>query len=263
MRVALGVGAFIMAACGLLACKSTASTVDAAPSSAPSASAAIDAGDPFADDEEFGDAPDAGCPISVHPGYCRNRCKHFASRQSSKHAARVAEPARYALGTCDTYSVFAERDFKDGGITEYYDTTGQLVAARDDRQRGCQDFGVVPTCTPVLAWKPEASVKFGTPTMSTSDYPPEVVARILRQRFVELRNCHATAQERDPGVHGLLALTIVIPKDGATTITKAKETTVSDAGLLTCALGVLAKATFPAPDTKVTTATVSLTFGGP
>lgn len=246
---------------GAVACKKPAPTTDAATtttvSTVPDAGAG-DAGDLADDDVEFGDPPDAGCPIPVHPGYCRNRCKGFAARKLSHHAARVSDPTRYAVGTCGTYDVFAERDARDAGITEYYEL-GVLVAARDDRQRGCTDFGTVPKCDPVLAWKPEASVKVGQPTVIKGNLP---IARIARQRLYPFKQCYQTALDRDATIHGVFVLAMTISATGDPTVSKAKESTLTDAALGTCILDAAKAMSFPAPDPPgPVTATMALTFG--
>lgn len=256
---------FVLLAVAAAACKKPApvETEDAAPvASASTSLAAEDAGDPLADDDEFGTPPDAGCPIPVHPGYCRRSCKNFAARKISHHAARVGDSARYAIGTCDKLDVFAERDARDGGITEYYDSLGVLVAARDDRQRGCTDFGPVPKCDPVLTWKPVATVKFGTPTVQKGGLPPEVIARIARQRLYPLKQCYQTALDRDATIHGTFVLAMTISATGDPTVSKAKESTLTDAALGTCILDVAKATSFPTPDPPgPVTATMTLTFG--
>jgi hypothetical protein len=107
------------------------------------------------DDEEIdaGAAHDAAapCPRAIHPGYCRRRCKSFAERKRYPHARRVYLSAVHALGTCDSYDVFAEKQADGGGIIEFYDKSGNLVGAQDTRQE-CGIYGTIPTCNPTLAW---------------------------------------------------------------------------------------------------------------
>lgn len=257
---------FVLLAVAAAACKKPApvETEDAAPvASASTSLAAEDAGDPLADDDEFGTPPDAGCPIPVHPGYCRRSCKNFAARKISHHAARVGDSARYAIGTCDKLDVFAERDARDGGITEYYDSLGVLVAARDDRQRGCTDFGPVPKCDPVLTWKPVATVKIDVPTV-TGNLPLEVIWRIVRSRFGALRVCYQSALDRDAAIHGTIVLSIAITASGSATVTKATGSTLADPGLATCTLDAMKSTSFPSPDPPgQVTATTKVTFGVP
>lgn len=100
---------------------------------------------------------DAGCPVPIHPDYCRFRCRGFDERKMYKHAQRVDAPKRFALGTCGDLQVFAEEQADGGGIVEYYDDAGTLTAAHDNRIQGCKDFGSVPKCTPKLDWKPSSS----------------------------------------------------------------------------------------------------------
>jgi hypothetical protein len=89
---------------------------------------------------------------SVHPGYCRRRCRGFEERKSSMHARRVGSPKRAGIGTCGSYSVFAE-DGQSISIVEYFDSSGSLVAVRE-RTSGCVDYGSVPACAPVIKWAP-------------------------------------------------------------------------------------------------------------
>ena len=96
---------------------------------------------------------DAGaCPAAIHPGYCRGRCRGFAERRASGHARRVWPSAEYAFGKCGVYDVFAERTPDGGGVVEYYDSTGTLVGALDDRVQPCGTFGTIPSCAPALDW---------------------------------------------------------------------------------------------------------------
>lgn len=112
---------------------------------------------------------DAGCPRDIHPGYCRRRCRGLGERRLSHHARRVWPSAGYAFGTCGPYEVFAERAPDAGGIVEYYDPDGgALVGAVDERVKPCGTFGVVPSCTPKLAWKES---KLGLPALPNA--PPD------------------------------------------------------------------------------------------
>jgi hypothetical protein len=94
---------------------------------------------------------DAGCPVPIHPGYCRGRCKPFTERKAYPHAQRVYPSAGVAFGKCGSFDVFAERDPDGGGITEWFGPGGILVAAVDSRQK-CGKYGAIPTCTPALSW---------------------------------------------------------------------------------------------------------------
>lgn len=134
----------------------TPSVVEAGAPVEEDASADADAGEEEDDEEVDAAAPavDASgpCPLAIHPGYCRSRCKSFSSRKAIGHAQRVYPSAAHAFGTCDTYDVFAEKQADGGGIVEFYDKSGVLVGARDDRQKGCNTYGTIPKCTPALKW---------------------------------------------------------------------------------------------------------------
>jgi hypothetical protein len=107
------------------------------------------------DDEEEAPVPEAGgpCPIPIHPGYCRRRCRSFIERQSSMHARRVASPTRAGTGKCGAFTVFAE-DGAGGGIVEYYDDKRELVGAEDSRQKPCGTYGTIPKCKLEITWGP-------------------------------------------------------------------------------------------------------------
>jgi hypothetical protein len=112
------------------------------------------------DDEESVIAPvDAGsCPVSIHPAYCRGRCRGYAERARAMHARRVSNPLRSGVGGCGSYKVFAEEargadGGATGGIVEYFDgTTNELVGAEDSRGSGCHTYGVIPKCTLEIKW---------------------------------------------------------------------------------------------------------------
>lgn len=105
---------------------------------------------------------DGKCPQPVHPAYCNFRCRQFQERQSSHHAQRIEEPARYALGTCGSFKAFAEEGKDGNGLIELFDDDGALVAseyAKSTGGDGCTTFlingrstGV--TCVPKLEWHP-------------------------------------------------------------------------------------------------------------
>jgi hypothetical protein len=109
---------------------------------------------------------DAGCPESIHPGYCRRSCRTYASRQATKHARRVSYPTRYAFGTCAELKVFAEDDKSGGGLVEYYDASGNLVGAVDRAQKACGQYGTIPTCALELEWKPTTIITTAPPSDS-------------------------------------------------------------------------------------------------
>lgn len=94
---------------------------------------------------------DAGCPAPVHPGYCRHSCRTLGTRKAFPHAQRIWPSAGVAFGTCGAFDVFAEREPDGGMITEYFDKSGNVIAAVDNRQT-CGRYGSIPSCAPALAW---------------------------------------------------------------------------------------------------------------
>jgi hypothetical protein len=211
------------------------------------------------DDEEPGTEGDGGCPLPVHPDYCRRNCRTFTSRTSTHHASRIRSPNAFALGSCGPYKVFAENDSTagDAGIIEYFDDAGALVAAEDRRAKGCGRFGTIPSCTPDLHWAPPAMIKLGTFTVS-SGLTPEVVQRIVRTSSGRYRNCYEDALAKDPTLKGKLVLSFEVGKDGL--VSGARKGTGSDLaneGVVQCATKLTNGMTFPIPDGGVK---VSVTF---
>jgi hypothetical protein len=103
---------------------------------------------------------DSGCPAPVHPGYCRRSCRSLGTRKAFPHAQRIWPSTGVAFGTCGAFDVFAEREPDGGQITEYFDKSGNVIAATDNRQ-ACGKYGSIPSCTPVLSW--DAGYKPGIP----------------------------------------------------------------------------------------------------
>lgn len=97
----------------------------------------VDAGPPAA---TIDIAPgDDKCPVPIHPGYCNFRCRGYTEREAQHHAQRIADPKRWALGTCGSFKVFAEEEKDGGGIVEIFDGN-ELIAAQDSRSEGCKTF---------------------------------------------------------------------------------------------------------------------------
>lgn len=99
---------------------------------------------------------DGKCPQPIHPGYCNFRCRGYPERESSHHAQRIADPKRWALGTCGTFKAFAEEEKDGGAILELFEGDG-LIASQDTRAEGCKTFFMndrkdAVHCTVALTW---------------------------------------------------------------------------------------------------------------
>ncbi len=222
--------------------------IDLTAPSAASAAPTVDAGVGIADDdEEPGVEGDGGCPLPIHPNYCRRNCRGYSVRSATHHASRIHAPAAFALGTCGPYKVFAENEANDAGIVEYFDDAGALVAAEDRRAQGCGKYGAVPSCTPVLKWAPPATIKLGG--FTATGLPPEVVQRIVRQNTGRYRLCYEDALTRVPTLKGKVVVGFDLTKDGSPTgVKKATGTDVTDDAILQCITKATSNLSFPSPD---------------
>lgn len=259
----------------LLACKRppTTTTEAGAPiitaSTVASAQETSDGGIGVDDDEDQGGEGDGGCPIPVHPGYCRRNCRTFSVRNLTRHASRIRATSASGIGTCGSYQVFAENDSTagDAGIIEFYDDAGALVAAEDHRvKNGCGRFGTIPTCTPTIHWAPPAMVKLG-PVTATTGLPVEVIQRIMRQNTGRYRQCYDDGLAKDASLKGKLVLAFEVDKTGAVSgVRKGSGNEIAMDGVVQCAIRMTNALSFPVPDggAKVTvTAEIDLALRTP
>lgn len=218
------------------------------------------------DDEEEAPLTDGGgpCPIPIHPGYCRHRCRDFPTRQAMKHAKRVGHAARVGFGTCGAFKVFAE-DERAGdagvqsGVVEYYDGEGALVGAIDTRLEPCGRFGQIPACAPAVTWEAghSVTVREGAVTVRGS-LPPEVIERIVRQNFGRFRLCALRSQK--PTQEGRVVTKLVIARDGSVTSAQDDGSDLTDKDVTACVVHAFSGLSFPQPEGGPVTATVPIVF---
>lgn len=189
------------------------------------------------DEPEEAQKPQAlGC--SLHPDYCRNRCKNLQARMRSRHAERIDPPSTARFGTCGDLVVFEETGPGDAGIAEYFDDAGDIVGAVDNRGTGdCKTFGTVPTCTP--AWRsfpePKATAQ---KTAATGSIDTSALGSGLTYVTWRLEDCHRLALWDDPTVHGTIEVIAEGSPDGGALHWTAGETKLegTSAALATCTL---------------------------
>jgi hypothetical protein len=218
--------------------------------------------------EEDEDVPDAAtptgpCPQPVHPGWCRNRCRAFSARVMNKHAQRMQHSERVATGKCGAFDVFAEDERAgDGGlqsgIVEYFDSSGQLVAAVDTRMKPCGQFGPVPTCNPHLVWEESRAIAMKIENVVSPKLPPEVITRIVRQNYGRYKLCAQNAS--GPRPVGRVVAMITIASDGSVTSVRDDGSDLANHDATACILKATQLLSFPQPEGGATTARVPIVF---
>ncbi len=79
--------------------------------------------------------------------------------------------------------------------------------------------------------------------------PPEVVARIVRQRFGAFRLCYEAGLRKLPTLSGQVAVHFVIDASGAVSKTEREATTtMPDADVVSCVVRSVATLSFPQPE---------------
>jgi hypothetical protein len=246
----------------LVGCRTPAKSSDAGAEAKPSASPSASSGT----DEEEDESSDAGaggaCPRPIHPDYCRNRCRSYASRTATKHARRVETSERIAFGKCGNMDVFAEDERAgDGGlqsgVIEYFQNDS-LVGAVDTRVKACGQFGTLPTCTPVLAWEESRTFVLHLDQLEATQLPPEVISRIVRQNFGRFKLCAVNG--KGPRALGRVVAKVSIAKDGSVTSAKDDGSDLADKAVTACVIAGLEHLSFPEPQGGAMTVRVPIVF---
>jgi hypothetical protein len=76
---------------------------------------------------------------------------------------------------------------------------------------------------------------------------PELIRRIVRTRFGQLRFCYEKGLKANPSLAGRLSVKFVIGADGAVPTAQDSGSTLSDAAVVSCMVGVFKQMQFPKP----------------
>lgn len=93
----------------------------------------------------------------------------------------------------------------------------------------------------------------------TGKLPPEVIQRVVRQRFDPLRMCLDDGLKTDPGLKGTINLQFVIGKDGSVSGAKTGGDLPSE-GVKACVSKVFLGIKFPQPEAGVVMVSYPMTF---
>jgi len=95
---------------------------------------------------------------------------------------------------------------------------------------------------------PRTVKMFDKGVTAKGDLPPEVIKRILRASFGRFRACYEKALAKDPKLTGKVVVQFVIDGTGAVSASKLDPaTTITDATMQTCVLGLYKGIAFPMP----------------
>jgi tetratricopeptide (TPR) repeat protein len=96
-------------------------------------------------------------------------------------------------------------------------------------------------------------------TQVSGRLPPEIIQRIVRQRFGTLRACYEDGLRRNPRLQGRVSVRFVIEGDGA--VEQAQATgEIEDAEVLRCIAAAFRQMTFPAPEGGIITVVYPVVF---
>jgi len=90
--------------------------------------------------------------------------------------------------------------------------------------------------------------------------PPEVVQRIVRQRFGRIRLCYENALRANPSVAGTFEVKATIDGTGAVTKTSEGAGTMTDPAARACILRTFQQTSFPQPESGTVEVSFGLTF---
>jgi hypothetical protein len=90
--------------------------------------------------------------------------------------------------------------------------------------------------------------------------PPEVIQRIVRQNYGDLRKCYETGLAKDPSLTGRVTTKFVIDRAGAVSSVQDGGSDIPDATVVTCVLGVFGGLKFPQPEGGIVTVVYPIVF---
>ncbi|MFO0619485.1 MAG: AgmX/PglI C-terminal domain-containing protein [Polyangiaceae bacterium] len=103
-----------------------------------------------------------------------------------------------------------------------------------------------------------AASALAAPT-ATGRLPPEVIQRIVRSHFSEIRLCYLTALDAAPGLEGKIVVAFIIGHGGSvSSVTTSGEP--ADPAFTSCVSGAFRAMSFPAPEGGVVSVTYPMTF---
>lgn len=87
-----------------------------------------------------------------------------------------------------------------------------------------------------------------TQTMVGPKFPPELIQRVVRQKFTKIRFCYEWSLQTDPSLAGRVVVKFTVDTKGAAKDVKATSDELKSPQLLSCIEQAFAALTFPAPD---------------
>jgi hypothetical protein len=98
-------------------------------------------------------------------------------------------------------------------------------------------------------------------TIVVGRLPPEVVQRIVRQHYGQVRRCYEDGLKRNPKLTGTVVTTFVIGSDGTIgNVAEGAGTDLPDAAVRACVVSGFKKLVFPSPESGTVTVTFPITL---
>ena len=94
--------------------------------------------------------------------------------------------------------------------------------------------------------------------------PPEVIQRLIRQRFENFDVCYQRGRRANPSLAGVIETTFVIDSSGKmVNVNESAATNLPDRDVVTCVMGELRTISFPAPEGTSVKVSCPLIFVAP
>jgi hypothetical protein len=90
--------------------------------------------------------------------------------------------------------------------------------------------------------------------------PPEVIQRIVRQHFPQIRRCYERALATKPDLTGRVVTRFVIGRDGSVMTASDGGSDLGDSAVQACVIAVFQGLSFPQPDGGIVTVTYPIVF---
>jgi hypothetical protein len=198
----------------------------------------------------------------------RPRARSVVGVPLGAHGARAMAVARSACGGIEairachdeaarpTGTVVLDLSIDAAGKATVTKTSGDLA---DEKLRSCLSSAFAALVfDPAAAGSTSYSLAFEsaqgkqpsvreTPVTVTGSLPPEVVRRVIRARTPQIRYCYEKALKVDPKEAGKMTVSFTIDTKGDVSGAKIASSTLGDATLESCIVGVFSKIVFPVP----------------
>jgi hypothetical protein len=94
----------------------------------------------------------------------------------------------------------------------------------------------------------------------TGRLPPEVIQRIVRERYAQYRGCYEAGLARNPALQGRVVVRFAIDRQGRVADVRDEGSTLPDPDVVACIVKGFADLSFPKPEGGTVTVVYPLAF---